>query len=89
MCIIYSDTEEQRDSAVSCSGVDGSHHYTEESLGVFALPSPDIPTHLLDACKYPIVQAKVSQCTVFHALYENSHTYMYIHVYNLIAMYMQ
>ena len=75
------DTEEQRDSAVSCSGVDSSHHYSEESLGIFALPSPDVPTHLLDACKYPIVQAKVRiQQSLFNM--HEVHTYIvHVHVH--------
>lgn len=59
-CVCVStDTEEQRDSAVSCGGLDGSYQCSEDALGIFSLPSPSIPTHPLDACKYPVIQAKV------------------------------
>ena len=54
---------DQRDSAVSRGGSEnggGGGHLSEDTLGVFSLPSPDIPTHTLHPCKYLQVQAKVS-----------------------------
>lgn len=57
------DMDEQRDSAVSCSSNGGieedAHHMTEETLGIFALPSPNIPTHSLPSCKYTAILDKV------------------------------
>ena len=49
-----SDSEEQRDSAVSC---DEDVHTRDENL-FFSLPPPYIPTHALDNCQYPTVLTK-------------------------------
>ena len=65
-CMCCVDVKGERDSAVS---VNGSHHMSEEALGLFALPSPDIPTHTLDHCKYPLVQTKVV------CLFTHTHTH--------------
>ena len=65
--VIATGSEEQRDSAVSCGGSDnGGRDLSEETLGIFPLPSPDIPTHTLDPCKYPQVLAKVYYTHVTH-----------------------
>jgi hypothetical protein len=56
---------DQRDSALSCGGSEsGGRDLSEETLGVFPLPSPDVPTHTLDPCKYPQVQAKLREVLV-------------------------
>ena len=55
-CRLHSlESEEQRDSAVSC---DEDVHTRDENLFSFSLPPPYIPTHALDNCQYPTVLAK-------------------------------
>ena len=94
VCVsLYAETDEQRDSAVSCGGLDGSYQHSEEALGIFSMPSPDIPTHPLDLCQYPVVQAKVHVARSHAHVNEKARQYTYgwrskaIHMYEEARQY--
>ena len=58
------ESDEQRDSAVSCSSIDGELRFTDDHLGSFPFPQPHIHSHPLENTQYPTVLAKLRDILV-------------------------
>lgn len=61
LLFLVSESEEQRDSAVSCSSVASESHFTEDNLSSFSLPAPYIHTHSLGDAQYPTILTKMRE----------------------------
>ncbi len=57
-------SDEQRDSAVSCSSQDGDGRLSEGRLTSFSLPTPHIPSTPLENTQYPTVLAKLREILI-------------------------
>lgn len=53
------ESDEQRDSAVSCSSMDSNLRFSDNQLCSFPMPEPFVHTHSVDNTQYPTVLAKM------------------------------
>ena len=60
----YTESDEQRDSAVSCSSSDDELQFSEDHLSSFPLPPPHFHTHPLDNCQYPTVLVNIREVLI-------------------------
>ena len=58
------ESDEQRDSAVSCSSHDNDSKLTEDYLSSFCLPTPHLPSSALDNTQYPTVLTKLREVLI-------------------------
>ena len=58
------ESDEQRDSAVSCSGIDTELQLTEDYLGSCAIPPSYIHTHSLENTQYPTIITKLRETLI-------------------------
>ena len=62
--MLHLESDEQRDSAVSCSSIDTELRFTDDYLGSFPLPHPLIHSHPLNDTQYPTVLVKIREVLI-------------------------